>query len=161
MFGPNLAAMATVLCAGFTTDFLVRRFPRFRLGVQIAALLCGVPVLAVFGFAPSAGVAFAMLVGWGIVRGLFQSNTFPSIFDVVPAESRASAVGFVNVFAYVVGSFAPVLFGFISHRWGVRGFEIGFLSLGALLVAAAAMMAYSYFVLFNKYRLVEPRAPVR
>ncbi len=96
---------------------------------------------------------FAMLVGWGIVRGLFQSNTFTSLFDVVPAESRASAVGFVNVFAYVIGSFAPVLFGFISHRWGVRGFEVGFASLGALLVVAAAMMAYSYFKLFAKYRV--------
>ena len=153
MFGPNLAAMVTVLSAGFVTDFFVRRFPRFRLGVQIAALCCGVPLFAAFGFAPSAGVCFAMLVGWGIVRGLFQSNTFTSIFDVVPPESRASAVGFVNVFAYIIGSFAPVLFGFISHRWGVKGFEIGFASLGALLVVAAAMMGFSYFRLFKKYRV--------
>ena len=152
MFGPNLAAMITVLTAGFVTDFFVRRFPRFRLCIQIAALLCGVPLFAVFGFAHSAGMCFAVLVGWGIVRGLFQSNTFTSIFDVVPAESRASAVGFVNVFAYVIGSFAPVLFGFISHRWGVRGFEVGFASLGALLVVAAAMMAFSYFRLFKEYR---------
>lgn len=153
MFGPNLAAMVTVLGAGFITDFIVRRFPRFRLGVQIAALLSGVPLFVVFGFSPSAGVSFAALVGWGVVRGLFQSNTFTSLFDVVPPESRASAVGFVNVFAYVICSFAPILFGCISHRWGVRGFEIGFASLGALLVAAAAMMAFSYFKLFKKYRV--------
>jgi MFS family permease len=153
MFGPNLAAMVAVLGAGFVTDFFVRRFPRFRLGLQIAALLAAVPLFAVFGFASSAGVCFAMLTGWGIVRGLFQSNTFTSLFDVVPAESRASAVGFVNVFAYVIGSFAPVLFGFISHRWGVRGFEVGFASLGALLVVAAAMMSFSYFRLFEKYRV--------
>ena len=153
MFGPNLAAMVAVLGAGFVTDFFVRRFPRFRLGLQIAALLAAVPLFAVFGFASSAGVCFAMLTGWGIVRGLFQSNTFTSLFDVVPAESRASAVGFVNVFAYVIGSFAPVLFGFISHRWGVRGFEVGFASLGALLVVAAAMMSFSCFRLFEKYRV--------
>ena len=153
MFGPNLAAMITVLCAGFVTDFFVRRFPRFRLGVQILALLAAVPLFAVFGFASSAGVCFAMLVGWGIARGLFQSNTFTSLFDVVPPESRASAVGFVNVFAYMVGSFAPVVFGALSHRWGTRGFEVGFASLGVLLVAAAAMMAYSYLTLFEKYRI--------
>ena len=68
-------------------------------------------------------------------------------------ESRASAVGFVNVFAYVIGSFAPVLFGIISQRWGVRGFEVGFAALGALLAAAAAMMSFSYFRLFYKYRV--------
>ena len=122
MFGPNLAAMVAVLGAGFVTDFFVRRFPRFRLGLQIAALLAAVPLFAVF-------------------------------VDVVPAESRASAVGFVNVFAYVIGSFAPVLFGFISHRWGVRGFEVGFASLGAVLVVAASMMAFSYFKLFERYRV--------
>ena len=72
---------------------------------------------------------------------------------MVPAESRASAVGFVNVFAYVIGSFAPVLFGFISHRWGVRGFEVGFSALGALLILAAAMMVYSFFQLFYKHRV--------
>lgn len=153
MFGPNLAAMITVLFAGFVTDFFVRRFPRFRLGVQIAALVSGVPLFAIFGFAPSAGICFAMLVGWGIVRGLFQSNTFTSIFDVVPPENRASAVGFVNVFAYIIGSFAPALFGFVSHHWGLKGFEVGFASLGALLVLAAAMMAFSYLRLFKKYRV--------
>ena len=153
MFGPNLAAMVTVLCAGVVTDFFVRKSPRFRLGLQICSLLSAVPLFAVFSFAPSAAVCFAMLTGWGIVRGLFQSNTFPSIFDVVPPESRASAVGFVNVFAYVIGSFAPIVFGFISHRWGIRGFEMGFAALGILLVVAAGMMAYSYFRLFLKYRI--------
>jgi len=153
MFGPNLAAMVTVLGAGFITDYFVRRFPRFRLGIQISALLCGAPLFVFFGFASSANIMFAMLVGWGIVRGLFQSNTFTSLFDVVPAESRASAVGFLNVFAYLIGSMAPVLFGCVSHRWGVKGFEVGFAALGALLVLAAAMMAYSYLFLFKKYRV--------
>jgi hypothetical protein len=45
------------------------------------------------------------------------------------------------------------VFGFISHRWGIRGFEMGFAALGILLVAAAGMMAYSYFRLFLKYRI--------
>lgn len=53
----------------------------------------------------------------------------------------------------MIGSFAPVVFGFISHRWGTRGFEVGFASLGALFVVAAAMMAFSYFRLFNKYKV--------
>ncbi len=153
MFGPNLAAMVTVLTAGVVTDFYVRKLPRFRLAIQIAALLAAVPIFAVFGFAPSAGICFAMLVGWGIVRGLFQANTFPSLFDVIPAENRASAVGFLNVLAYTIGSLAPVTFGVVSRFWGVRGFEIGFAALGVLLVAAAAMMSFSYFRLFYKYRV--------
>ena len=153
MFGPNLAAMITVLGAGFVTDWFVRKMPRFRLSLQIAALLSAVPIFVVFGFASTAGLMFAMLVGWGIARGLFQSNTFTSLFDVVPAEGRASAVGFVNVFAYVIGSFAPVLFGVIGHRWGTDGFAVAFAALGAILAAAAGVMAYSHARLFMRYRI--------
>ena len=155
MFGPNLAAMVSVIGAGFVTDWFVRRYPRFRLGLQSAALILGAPIFILFGFSPSVGLCWILLTGWGVARGLFQSNNYPSIFDVVPPESRASAVGFVNVFAYVVGSLAPLLFGFLSHRWGVRGFEIGFAALAALLVAAAGAMLFSMKFLFAKYKVKE------
>jgi len=153
MFGPNLAAMISVIGAGFVTDWFVRRYPRFRLVLQSAALLLGAPIFVCFGFSPSVGLCWIMLTGWGVARGLFQSNNYPSIFDVVPPESRASAVGFVNVFAYVVGSLAPLTFGWLSHRWGVRGFEIGFASLAVLLVLAACLMLFSCKKLFYRYRV--------
>jgi len=137
MFGPNVAAMVAVIGTGFVTDVFLRRYPRFRLVLQSAALLIGAPVMVLFGVSSSVGTCWIMLTGWGVVRGLFQANNFPSIFDVVPAESRASAVGFVNVFAYLVCSLAPLIFGFLSHRWGVRGFEVGFSALALLLVLAA------------------------
>ena len=153
MFGPNLAAMVVTLCTGFVTDYFVRTHPRFRLLSQMGALLFAAPLFLVFGSAPAAGTVFALLVGWGVARGCFQANNFASIFDVVPAETRASAVGFVNVFAYVIGSFAPVLFGWAGHRWGVRGFEIAFSSLSGLLALAAVVTAISYFWLFRRYRV--------
>ena len=153
MFGPNLAAMISVIGAGFVTDWFVRRFPRFRLVLQSSALLLGAPVFVCFGFSPSVGLCWVLLTLWGVVRGLFQSNNYPSIFDVVPPESRASAVGFVNVFAYVFGSLAPLTFGYLSHRWGVRGFEVGFAALAVLLVVAAGAMLFSYRFLFYKYRV--------
>lgn len=153
MFGPNLAAMVSVIVAGFVTDWFVRRFPRFRLVLQSSALILGAPIFVLFGFSPSVGLCWILLTGWGVVRGLFQSNNYPSIFDVVPPESRASAVGFVNVFAYVIGSLAPLTFGCLSHRWGVRGFEVGFAALAVLLVAAAGAMLFSCRFLFKKYKV--------
>lgn len=153
MFGPNLAAMVSVIVAGFVTDWFVRRFPRFRLVLQSSALILGAPIFVLFGFSPSVGLCWILLTGWGVVRGLFQSNNYPSIFDVVPPESRASAAGFVNVFAYVIGSLAPLTFGCLSHRWGVRGFEVGFAALAVLLVAAAGAMLFSCRFLFKKYKV--------
>jgi len=93
------------------------------------------------------------LIGWGIVRGLFQANSITSVFDVVPPESRSSAVGFLNLFAYLIGSLAPLVIGVLSHRYGVAGFEIGFASMGGVLVVAAAVMLFSYLFLFEKKRV--------
>ena len=153
MFGPNLAAMAAVIGGGFLTDMVVGRWPRFRLALQVAVLLAGVPLMALFGFTPSLTATWAALILWGIVRGLYQSNTQASVFDVVPPESRASAIGFLNVLACLIGSLAPLYVGFLSHHWGVRGFEVGFASLGLGLVVAAGAMAYSAVRLFRKWRV--------
>lgn len=152
MFGPNIAAMVTVLLTGFATDLLVRRHPRARLTIQILALVGAAPLFAVFGFTASIAFVWAMLTFWGVARGLFQANNYPSVFDVVPAEVRASAVGFLNFITYMIGSLAPLLFGWLSHRWGVKGFEYGFAALAALLVAAAGVMLYSHLFLFRKWR---------
>lgn len=149
----NLAALVTILAAGFLTDALVRRRPRCRLALQIAALVAGSPLLLFFGFAPSVAAAWTAIAAWGVARGLFQSNAFASVFDVVPAESRASAVGFLNVIAALVSSLAPLALGALSQRYGTRGFELGFAGMGALLLAGAAAMLVSYLFLFKRYRV--------
>jgi MFS family permease len=122
-------------------------------GVILSAFGSWRNVYFIFGGVTAAvGVAFA-LIGWGIVRGLFQANSITSVFDVVPPESRSSAVGFLNLFAYLIGSLAPLVIGVLSHRYGVAGFEIGFASMGGVLVVAAAVMLFSYLFLFEKKRV--------
>ena len=75
-------------------------------------------------------------------------TTLPSLMNFTLPSLRAKSVK-----SRPHPTFAPVLFGIISQRWGVRGFEVGFAALGALLAAAAAMMSFSYFLLFYKYRV--------
>ena len=153
MFYPNVAAMVAVLFAGFLTDAMVKRNRAFRLVLQIGALLVGVPAMVAFGFTDSTIVIWTSLVTWGIARGLFQANSHASVFDVVPKESRSSAIGFLNMMTCLVGSLSPLAIGVLSHRYGVKGFEIGFSALGVVLLVAAAAMAYSKFFLFERYRV--------
>lgn len=151
----NLAALSAILIAGFLTDAWVKRNPRFRLGLQIVALVAGAPLLMLFGFAPSVGVAWTAIATWGVARGLFQANAFASVFDVVSAESRASAVGFLNVIAALICSLAPLAMGALSQNYGTRGFEWGFAGMGGLLLVGALLLAVSYCCLFVKYRIVK------
>lgn len=153
MFYHNFAALLAILAAGFLTDALVRRNPRFRLVVQIAALLVGAPLLVGFGFSPTVGCVWAVIAAWGVARGFFQANAFASIFDVVPAESRASAVGFLNVLTAFVCSLSPLAMGALSQRYGTRGFEIGFAGMGVLLLVGALALSVSCAFLFNRYRI--------
>lgn len=155
MFYHNFAALLAILAAGFLTDALVKRNAKSRLFLQIGALVVGAPLLVFFGFAPSVGLVWAAIAAWGIARGLFQSNAFASVFDVVPPESRASAVGFLNVLTALVCSVSPLVMGALSQRYGIRGFEMGFAGMGGLLILGAVALLVSCVALFEKHRIVK------
>jgi len=148
-----VAAMGAVLATGFITDRFVGRWPRFRLALQSASLVVAVPVMWVFGTTHSLAAAFGSAAMLGVLKGSFEANSFNSIFDVVPAECRASAVGFVNVLAGVIGAFAPIALGFLSQRGGIDGLGLGFAALGSVLALAFILMCVSIFRTFERDRI--------
>ncbi len=155
MLGHHLFAFGAILLGGVVTDRFVRRMPRFRLGFQILALLGGVPALLALGLAPSfAGMLVAAAV-YGVFRGFFEVNTHASLFDVVPPQYRSTAVGLLNMIAFFFGGLSGIAMGALSHRWGVRGFEIGFAIMAAAYACAAGLMAISFFFTFKRNRVIE------
>lgn len=155
MFWHFVAALLAVFVTGFLTDRFVRRWPRIRLELQTSALLLSVPALAVFGWCSTLCGVWISAALFGIMKGSFEANSFNSVFDVVPGNCRASAVGYVNVLGGVVGSLAPVILGWLSQRFGVRGLETGFFLMGTVLVGAALLMSASLFFTFKRDRIVE------
>ena len=137
------------------TDKFVKRMPRFRLGFQIVALLCGAPMLLWTGLAPSAALTLVAASCYGVFRGFFEVNTHASLFDVVAPEHRSTAVGLLNMIAFFFGGLSGVAMGALSDRWGVRGFEIGFGVMAGAYALGALLMAYSFFFSFRKYRVAE------
>ena len=151
----HLFAFAAILLGGWITDRFVGRMPRFRLGFQVVALLCGAPALYFVGKCGSASAMVAMTAAYGVFRGFFEVNTHASVFDVVPARFRASAVGFMLLIAFFVGGLSGVMMGSLSHGMGVRGFEIGFALMAAAYVLAAVLMSVSFFFTFRRDRIRE------
>ena len=150
MFWHYAAAFVSILLAGVATDRFVRRWPRFRLALQVSVLVLAAPLLTLFGLAPSVTLTFAAAAAYGLLRGLFEANQFMSIFDVVPPAFRASAIGFTNVLAGTIGALSPVILGALSQKQGVRGLETGFSLLGLALLLAAGLMSISLFFTFRK-----------
>ena len=155
MLWHHLFAFGAILLGGVATDRFVRRFPRFRLGFQTAALLCGAPMLLWIGLAPSFAALLVAASAYGVFRGFFEVNTHASLFDVIAPTHRSTAVGLLNMIAFFFGGLSGVAMGTLSQRWGVRGFEIGFGIMAAAYALGAALMAFSFFFTFRKNRVVE------
>ena len=151
----HLFAFVAIIAGGILTDRLVKRLPRFRLGFQILALLAGAPCLYLTGFSTSATAMVVMSAAYGVFRGLFEVNTHASLFDVIPPAYRSTSVGIFTVFAFFFGGLSGVLMGALSERYGVRGFEIGFATMGASYVVGALLMMISFFFTFKRNRIVE------
>ena len=155
MLWHHLFAFGAILLGGVITDRFVKRMPRFRLGFQSVALICGAPMLLWIGLAPSFVGLLVAASAYGVFRGFFEVNTHASLFDVVSPEHRSTAVGLLNMIAFFFGGLSGVAMGALSQKWGVRGFEIGFGVMAAAYAVGALLMAYSFFFTFRKNRVVE------
>ena len=151
----HIAAFAAIMLGAFVTDAFVKSRPRFRLGLQMSALLLGAPTLFLIGFSPSVAFAWVAVAAYGVFRGLFEVNSHASLFDVVPSAHRSTAEGMMTMIAFFIGSLSPLMIGALSDRYGIRGFEIGFSVLGAGYVLGAIMLLLSFFFTFKKDRVVE------
>lgn len=155
MFAHHLLAFIAIIMGGLITDRFVLRFPRFRLGFQILALLAGAPCLYLTGYASTATAMIAMSALYGVFRGFFEVNTHASLFDVIPAAYRSTAVGIFTVFAFFFGGLSGVFMGALAEKYGVRGFELGFGIMGLTYVVAALLMMISFFFTFKNNRIDE------
>ena len=156
MFYHHLVAFAAILAGGWVTDRFVSRFPRFRLGFQICALLLGAPAIFLIGRCGTFAAAMAMTAAYGLFRGLFEVNTHASVFDVVPARHRASVVGFMLLLAMGIGAFfSGELMGWVFETFGERSYSLAFALMAGTYALAALLMSVSFFFTFARDRIVE------
>jgi len=157
MLWHHLLAFLAILLGGVLTDRFVGRMPRFRIGFQILSMLCGVPCLVAIGLVPSAAAMVAMTAAYGVFRGFFEVNTHATLFDVIPPQYRSTSVGIFTVFAFLFGGLSGIVMGALSQKYGVRGFEIGFVMMGGAYLLGAAAMAVAFFSTFRRDRIVEAK----
>lgn len=77
------------------------------------------------------------MLAFGLCRGIYDSNLFASLFDVVAPRYRASASGLMLCFAFIIGSTSPMVLGWIRDHFGM-GYGIaslsGFYLLGGVII---------------------------
>lgn len=144
MFYHNLAAFFGVLIGSAATDRLAAWRPSIRMEANCLGLLAGAPFIYWIGHAQSVTSCYATLALFGFFRGIYDSNLFASLYDVVEPRLRASATGLMLAFAFVVGSAAPTMLGWMKTRAGLAA---GMSSLAWFYVfgAACILIAIIFF----------------
>lgn len=152
MFYHHLVAFVAILIGGWLTDRFVRIMPRFRLALQIVALLGGAVALLLIGRVGCYAAAVVLTAVYGLFRGLFEVNTHASVFDVISSRHHASVVGFMLLLAMFTGAlFAGELIGRILARFdGEAGCLIVFALMASTYLLAALLMSVSFFFTFKK-----------
>jgi MFS family permease len=141
MFYHHSVAFVGVLAGARLADRLAARRPVFRVYIQAAGLLLGAPFICATGLGGSFAVVMVGLAGFGFFRGVYDSNLFASLYEVIPAAYRSTATGLMTMFAFLVGACASYVLGAMKPHFGLAN---GFLILGGCyVVGGLALLAAS------------------
>jgi MFS family permease len=145
MFYHHLFAFVGVMVGGKLSDHFAAVRKRVRMETELIGLLLGAPFIYMMAVSDSLMWCYIGMGLFGFFRGIYDSNLFAALFDVIEPKYRASSMGLMLAFAFTIGSFAPVLLGWIKT---VSGLSVGlsalsyFYLIGAVLIFIA--IKYSF-----------------
>lgn len=120
---------------GMIADALYRHTKASRLWLMTASLILCAPFLYALGNSDTLNTTRIAAAGFGLFSGLMMGNIFPAAFEVVPEDTRASAVGFLNFFGAIMSGFATLFGGIWKQSLGIDRL----LSLTAIAYLAAGI----------------------
>ncbi len=141
------ATLVGLLGGGVIADRLFLRTRAARLWLLTTTLVCCAPCLFFIGNSATLPATCVAAAGFGLFSGFLMGNIFPAAFEVVPADTRASAVGFLNFFGAIVSGFAPLVGGMWKHSVGIEKL-LSYTSLTYLV--AAVLLLYTIRYLFPR-----------
>ena len=146
VFYHYVCAFFGVLIGGRLTDRWAVRRRAIRFEANACGLLLGAPFIFVMAQTSSETVCFVMLGLFGLFRGIYDSNLFASLFEVIHQRYRASATGLMLSFAFLVGAFSPTILGMLKTNFGLA-FGLaslsGFYVLGGVIILVARTFFFS------------------
>ena len=133
----HVGAFVGVMVGSRMADKLARKDPGMRLKIQSLALLGGAPFIFLMGFSNNQAVTYGALALFGLMRGIYDSNIFASLYEVVKPTIRSSATGFMLMFAFLMGAFAPLILGILKPTLGL---SLSFSSLSVFYVTGSFLI---------------------
>ncbi len=140
-----VAAFIGVLIGASVADRYCKRFMGMRGLVQGIGLLLGAPFIFLLGIGNTPLSIYLALALFGLFRGIYDSNIFAALYDVIEPRIRSTATGLMLMFAFVTGASAPYILGKIKPvlglAWGLSALSVVYI-FSALCIFIAVRFFY-------------------
>lgn len=113
------ASIAGVLIGACLGDKLVKRHTNIRGWIQVTGFAAGAPFIYLMAKSGSLHIVEAALFGFGLFKGIYDSNMIASLYEVVEEKYSAAATSFMLMIGFIVGSVSPYLLGVLEPRTGL------------------------------------------
>lgn len=133
-----------ILFASRVSDKLAAKWRPARMATNVVGLLAGAPCIFLAYYTNSLALCAAGLFLFGLAHGVYDSNMFAALYDVIKPRYRASSTGFMCCGAFLVGAVAPKLIGVmmdsgVSVKNCLTGLSIAYLA-GAVTVLVTVLL---------------------
>lgn len=133
-----LGAICGVMIGSRVADRMVKARPGIRMEVNIIGLVGAIPFILLMGKADSLLTCCVGMGLFGLFRGIYDSNLFAALFDVIRPRYHASAVGIMLCCAFVFGSTSATVLGWMKEHFTM---QTGLMSLAAFYLVGALVIA--------------------
>jgi MFS family permease len=136
----SLSSLFGVIVGGYFSDKWVQQNIRARIYIGAIGLSLMIPALLLLGYSNSIVVVFAAASMFGFGFGMFDTNNMPILCQFVPANSRATAYGFLNTAGIFAGA---VITDYLGKSTDAGHLNRDFAAL-AIIVAAVIAIQLAY-----------------
>jgi MFS family permease len=144
MFYHHIFACAGVLMGGWISDRMALKGQRFRLVIQSMGLFIGAPFIFALGQAETPFMTYAWLAGFGFFRGIYEANLYTTLFSVIAPAFRATSIGLISMFAFIISALAPFLLGYLKPTLGLSD-GLSSLCVAYVVGGVCILIAFRYF----------------
>ena len=142
-----LGAFAGVTLGGRVSDALKARRPGVRFEVELAGIVLCIPFIILMAYAQSLALMIVAITMFGFATGIYDSNIYAALFDVINPRYRAVATGLFGCGGCIFGAFGPAVMGFLNDAFSPR---VSMASLAIFAIVGALAILCARLFTFNK-----------
>ena len=145
-----LGAFVGVTLGGRLSDALKAKRPGIRFEVELVGLILCIPFILMMAFVHSLPLMIVAILMFGFATGVYDSNIYAALFDVIDPRFRAVATGLFGCGGCIVGAFGPAVMGFLNDAFTPR---VSMASLTVIAVIGALAILCARVFTFKKDKI--------